>query len=60
MWLETVNSRFTKDLAIQNIFTCFFRVYCVDCLVTIMIIIIIVFINVITITSFMLSLFIFS
>ena len=33
MFLDNVNSRFIKDLAIQNIFACFYTVYSSDCLV---------------------------
>ena len=36
MLLENVSSRFIKNLAIQNIFTCFYMVYSNDCLVIIM------------------------
>ena len=44
MLLENVNRRFMKDLAIKNIFTCFYMVYSNDCLVIIVIIIIIIII----------------
>ena len=40
MLFENVNTRVMKDLAIQNIFTCFYMVYPNDCLVIIIIIII--------------------
>ena len=36
MLLENVSSRFMKNLAMQNIFTCFYMVYSNDCLVIIM------------------------
>ena len=37
-----VNSRFMKDLAIQNMFTCFYMVFSYDCMVIIVIIVIII------------------
>ena len=49
MLLENVNRRFMKDLAIKNIFTCFYMVYSNDCLVIIVIIIIIIIITIIII-----------
>ena len=39
MLLENVNRRFMKDLAMQNIFTCFYIIYSIDCLVIVIIII---------------------
>ena len=49
MLLENVNSRFMKDLAIKNIFTCFYMVYSNDCLVVIIIIIILLLLLIIII-----------
>ena len=37
MLLEYVNRRFMKDLAMQNIFTCFYIIYSIDCLVIVII-----------------------
>ena len=39
MLLENVNRRFMKDLAMQNMFTCFYTIYSIDCLVIVIIII---------------------
>ena len=44
MLLENVNSRFMKDLDIQNIFSCFYLLYSNDCSVMIMMMIIMIII----------------